>query len=157
MRAGGKHNKDKAPPKKQELDVWAESGGWHSLGAEGNQVTELVALSSAISNKLVVLTGETLVLTKYLPWKLDVFFKDQNPKIMNAEELFWPHIPQAACMSKAKACSVRARAWTVGKSFPSALRYGRSSSLSQNCSRHTRKGCVGFPAVPPTVRACCLL
>lgn len=44
-----------------------EDDVWHLLGEKGNQVTELVVLSSAISSKLVVLTGGMLVLIKYLP------------------------------------------------------------------------------------------
>ena len=44
-----------------------EDDVWHLLGEEGSQVTELVVLSSAISSKLVVLTGGTLVLMKDLP------------------------------------------------------------------------------------------
>lgn len=44
-----------------------EGDVWHLLGEKGGWVTELVTLSSAIRSKLVVLTGGTLVLMKYLP------------------------------------------------------------------------------------------
>lgn len=56
-----------------------EDNVWHLLGEKGNQVTELVVLSSAISSKLVVLTGRMLALIKYLPWKRNVVFEDENP------------------------------------------------------------------------------
>lgn len=44
-----------------------EDDVWHLLGEKSGWVTELVMLSSAIRSKLVVLTGGTLMLVKYLP------------------------------------------------------------------------------------------
>lgn len=69
--------------------------------------------------------------------------------IMHTEVLFWSLSPQAACTTEASACSVRACAWVLGKSFSSAPLCGRNRSLSQSCSLHTRESSVGFPAVPP--------
>lgn len=45
MMAHGKRNKDEAPAKKQELDVWAEDDVWHLLGGGGSWVSKVVVLS----------------------------------------------------------------------------------------------------------------
>lgn len=123
-----------------------EDDVWHLLGEKGGWVTELVMLSSAIRSKLVVLTGGTLVLMKYLPWKLDVVFEDEN-----ASDAHWSAVlvsrPEAACMTKASTCSVRA--WALAKSCSSTLQRGRNRSQSQNCSLHTRESSMGCPAVSP--------
>lgn len=74
---------------------------WESLEEKGNWVTELVVLSSTVNSKLVVLTGGTLVLIKYLE-NLMLFLR-RRILIIRTEVLFWSLSPQAACMTEASA------------------------------------------------------
>lgn len=65
---------------------------------------------------------------------------------MHTEVLFWSLSPQVT--TEASTYLLWARAQVLGRSFFSALQRGRSSSLGQDRSLHTRESSVGFPAVP---------